>query len=275
MSNHSQQIEARGKDVDSAIANGLTELQAERSDVNIEVLDEGSRGLLGIGSRDAVVRLTRKTPVAPPPPPTPQPKAPEPKPVEVTETAVPVPPTPMPTPTPSPTPEPKPIPPTVSTTPGEDSSQKEVAVEIVRTLLDKMQVTASVNATLSDPDDLTGDQIDVIEINGDDLGVLIGPRGDTLNTIQYLARLMVSHRLHERVNFVIDVQGYRQRRQQALARLAERMAKKVVQRGQPIGLEPMPPHERRVIHMTLREHDEVYTESSGEGNRRKVRIIPK
>lgn len=262
MSDHLQEIEASGRDVETAIEIGLAELGAKRTDVIVEVVDEGSRGLLGIGSRDAVVRLKRmmptNSPSAPPSPPKRETK------VEITETAV--------TSTPQPSPPPKTASPTPQAT---DANQKEAAVEIVQTLLAKMQISATVTTTLSEPDDLTGEQIDVIEINGDDLGVLIGPRGDTLNTVQYLVRLMVSHRLRERVNFVLDVQGYRKRRQQALASLANRMAKKVIQRGQPIGLEPMPPHERRVIHMTLREHDEVYTESSGEGNRRKVRIFPK
>jgi spoIIIJ-associated protein len=265
MSDHLQEIKASGRDVETAVEIGLAELGAKRADVIVEVVDEGSRGLLGIGSRDAVVRLKRTVPISTSPPlaptPPPQPKTEK---VEVRETAE--------TPTQQPSLTPKTPSPTAQTT---EVIQKEVAVEIVQTLLAKMQISATVTASLSEPDDLTGEQIDVIEINGDDLGVLIGPRGDTLNTVQYLVRLMVSHRLHERVNFVLDVQGYRQRRQQALASLANRMAKKVIQRGQPIGLEPMPPHERRVIHMTLREHDEVYTESSGEGNRRKVRIFPK
>jgi spoIIIJ-associated protein len=90
-----------------------------------------------------------------------------------------------------------------------------------------------------------------------------------------LARLMVGNQLQKRASFVVDVEGYRKRRQQALARLAERMAKKVISRRRPVSLEPMPPHERRIIHMTLRDNDEVYTQSSGEGKRRKVRILPK
>jgi spoIIIJ-associated protein len=265
MSDHLQEIEARGKDVEIAIENGLAKLRAKRGDVIVEVIDEGSRGLLGIGSREAVVRLKRMLPTGLPASSPPAPKKEAAK-VEVETTAVP----PLPQPPSLPRRSSPPVPVTET-----EAAQKEVAAEIVQTLLDKMQISATVTTTLSEPDDLTGEQIDVIEINGDDLGVLIGPRGDTLNTLQYLVRLMVSHRLHERVNFVIDVQGYRQRRQQALASLANRMAKKAIQRGQPIGLEPMPPHERRVIHMTLRQHDEVYTESSGEGNRRKVRIIPK
>ena len=263
MSENLQEIEAQGRDVETAVEVGLAELGADRADVIIEVIDEGSRGLLGIGSREAVVRLKRMMPAgepaAAPPPVKQEPEA------EAVPTAV------LSTP-PSP-PATTPVPSAVAAV--TESTQKEVAVEMVQTLLDKMQISATVATSLSEPDDLTGEQIDVIEINGDDLGVLIGPRGDTLNTLQFLVRLMVSHRLRERVNFVLDVQGYRQRRQQALASLANRMAKKAVQRGRPIGLEPMPPHERRIIHMTLRERDDVYTESSGEGSRRKVRIFPK
>jgi spoIIIJ-associated protein len=114
----------------------------------------------------------------------------------------------------------------------------------------------------------------MFNVSGDDLGVLIGPRGETLDALQYVARLMVAHRLHRRTHFLVDVEGYRERREQALARLAERMADKVRQRHEPISLEPMPPYERRIIHMTLRNAPGVYTESTGEGDRRKVRIYP-
>ena len=107
------------------------------------------------------------------------------------------------------------------------------------------------------------------------MGALIGPRGETLNAIQYISRLMVGNQMQQRATFVVDIEGYRSRRQQALARLTERMAKKVVNRRRPVSLEPMPPHERRIIHMTLRDNDEVYTQRSGEGKRRKVRILPK
>jgi spoIIIJ-associated protein len=128
---------------------------------------------------------------------------------------------------------------------------------------------------LTEPDDLTGQQRWIIDISGQDLGVLIGPRGETLNALQYVARLMTGHTLHRRPLFIIDVEGYRTRREQALARLAERMADKAVKQGRPVSLEPMPPNERRIIHITLKDNDDVFTESAGEGNRRKVRIFPK
>ena len=251
MSQSKREVEATGQDVEAAIEAGLAKLGIGRSDVIIEVVDEGSRGLLGIGSRNAVVRLTSMaTPPTPPKPPAPA------KPV----TAV-----------PTPTPE------SAASTEieYEEIDEQHAVPEMVRELLDKMGINAEVSVSMNEPDDLTGRQMTVIEINGDDLGALIGPRGDTLNSIQYIMRLMAGHKLRRRADFVIDVQGYRQRREQALARLAERMAKKVSAKRRPFALEPMPPHERRIIHITLRDAEDVYTQSVGEGKRRKVRILPK
>lgn len=260
-----REIEVRGADVEKAIESGLQKLGVGRSEVIIDVIDEGSRGLLGIGSREAVVRLVS---LASPEP------APKPKPAAKTAA-------------PTPKQQPKPAPKQKDTAVAAksngseveiteaDPEEKETAMEVMATLLDKMQVDADLTASISEPDDLTGRQVNVFDIEGDDLGVLIGPRGETLNAVQYLARLMVGNQLQRRATFVIDVEGYRKRRQQALARLAERMAKKVISRRRAVSLEPMPPHERRIIHMTLRDNEEVYTQSSGEGKRRKVRILPK
>lgn len=257
MAQNKREVEVRGTDVDAAIEKGLAQLGVGRNDVIIEVVDEGSKGLLGIGSRDAVVRLVSMS-APPPPPPAPKPVR-EPARREPVATAV------------KPTPPAEPI----RNEDGELVDEKEVAADIVRELLDKMGVDADVSTKLTEPDDVTGRQLNVIAINGDDLGMLIGPRGDNLNSLQFITRLMAGHKLRERANFVIDVQGYRERREQALSRLAERMAKKVVTRRRPVSLEPMPPHERRIIHMTLRNDEAVYTQSTGEGKRRKVRILPK
>lgn len=155
------------------------------------------------------------------------------------------------------------------------AAEREVAVSVLAELLEKMHVPATLSATASEPDDLTGQRVNVIAINGEDLTVLIGPRGETLDALQFVGRLMVAHRLHRRANFVIDVEGYRQRRVQALTRLAERMADKARQRGEPISLEPMTAYERRIIHMALRDVADVYTESAGEGKQRRVRIYPR
>jgi spoIIIJ-associated protein len=151
----------------------------------------------------------------------------------------------------------------------------EVALEIVNSLLSKMQVDAETMLNESEPDDLTGERRWVIDVEGNDLGVLIGPRGETLNALQYISRLMTGHKIHQRPYFIVDIEGYRSRREQALARLAERMAKKAISRGKALSLEPMPPNERRIIHMTLRDHDKVFTQSRGEGSRRQVRIMLK
>jgi spoIIIJ-associated protein len=285
MSQNKHSIEINGSDIEKAVEAGLRKLGLNRSEVLVEVIDEGSRGLLGLGSRDAIVRITkigseRVEEVAPP--------------VVEKKTAV-VPPKPKPTPSqpapakPQPQPISKPAPPvakvetpknstsqvTNAITPEEIAAEQEMAIAIIGDMLQKMEIAAEVSASLTEPDDLTGNQMIVIDLKGEDLGALIGPRGETLSSLQYITRLMVGHKLRRRANFVVDVENYRQRREQALARLAERMADKVVKRGRPVGLEPMPPHERRIIHMTLRENASVYTQSIGEGNRRKVRIMPK
>ncbi|MCP4415691.1 MAG: KH domain-containing protein, partial [Chloroflexi bacterium] len=215
-------------------------------------------------SRDAVVRLVGLSTSAPPPPS--RPKA-----AQKTKTAV-----------PPKRKERRPAPPKRAITNGRlpevveaDPEEEKIALEVLQTLLTKMDVTADVSVSISEPDDLTGYKVHVFDVTGEDLGVLIGPRGETLNAIQYLARLMVGNQMGKRASFVIDIEGYRKRREQALGRLAERMAKKVVSRNRAASLEPMPPHERRIIHMTLRNSEDVYTQSSGEGPRRKVRILPR
>jgi spoIIIJ-associated protein len=264
-----REIEARGPDVETAINNGLAQLGLTRNDVIVEVLDEGSRGLLGIGAREAVVRLTGMAAASSPPQP-PRPARPTPVPVAQ----------PAPTPTATPAPEP-PAPTAVSTTipepaeidDAELSQDAETASEVLSSILDYMGIEAEVVATLPEPDDKTGRQMVVLQIVSDeDLSILIGPRGDTLGDLQYLTRLIAGNKLLRRTNITIDVQGYRERREQALTRLAQRMAEKALQRGQPVSLEPMPPNERRIIHMALREYDGVYTNSVGEGSQRRVRI---
>ncbi|MFZ0548969.1 MAG: RNA-binding cell elongation regulator Jag/EloR [Candidatus Promineifilaceae bacterium] len=253
-----RELEVRGENVEKAVEAGLAQLGLTRNDVTIEVLDEGSGGFLGIGSRDAIVRLTVKAASQ---------EAPQQEEAPVQETPV---------------QEKEAAPAAAADIESTEempelssANEREVALNIVNTLLEKMQVSAETTISLSEPDDLTGESRWVIDIEGNDLGVLIGPRGETLNSLQYVARLMTGHKLHDRPYFIVDIEGYRSRREQALARLAERMAKKVVARGKAMNLEPMPPNERRIIHMTLRDHDKVFTQSRGEGSRRQVRILLK
>ena len=112
-------------------------------------------------------------------------------------------------------------------------------------------------------------------IEGEDLGILIGRRGQTLSSLQYLLRLIVGRKTNTWLPIVIDAESYKQRRYEALQALAHRMAENVKTKGTPFTLEPMPPYERRIVHMALANHSAVYTESIGEGESRKVVIKPK
>jgi spoIIIJ-associated protein len=139
-------------------------------------------------------------------------------------------------------------------------------------LLHAMEVSATVDAHKSESGDPT---TWILDIQGTDLGVLIGRRGETLEALQYLTRLMVNHRLERRSSLVLDVESYKSRREASLRALAQRMASQANELGRTVTLEPMPPNERRIIHMALQEDTTVHTESVGEGDHRKVTIVPK
>ncbi len=112
----------------------------------------------------------------------------------------------------------------------------------------------------------------VFEIEGDDAGLLIGRRGETLRSFQFIVRYIVSRRMDSRVHLLVDVEGYYERRRQSLSNMARRVARRVSDTGRPISLEPMSPNERRIIHIALTDHPRVVTESDGEGDARKVVI---
>ena len=110
----------------------------------------------------------------------------------------------------------------------------------------------------------------VFEIEGDDAGLLIGRRGDTLKALQFLVKYLVSQKLDGNVNMLVDVEGYQDRRYQSLMNMARGVAQRVADSGRPITLEPMPPNERRIVHMALADHHRVTTESTGSGSSRQV-----
>ena len=157
-----------------------------------------------------------------------------------------------------------------------DSVRVDTAAEILGNLLNLMGINATVRGHAASPD--AGSRDDeptlILDLVGNDLGILIGRRGETLNALQYLTRLMLNHRLHRWSNVVVDVEEYKNRRERALQQLATRTAERVAATGRTLALEPMPARERRIIHMALRDHPEVHTESVGEGESRKVTIIP-
>jgi spoIIIJ-associated protein len=159
----------------------------------------------------------------------------------------------------------------------EKSQITEVAREALEGLLGRLGVEASVNLEEKPPFESGTGAAEVITINvtGDDLGILIGRRGQTLAALQHIVRLMVAHRIKARVPIVIDVEGYKQRRYEALQALARRMAEQVRERKKPFALEPMPAYERRIIHLALADDPDVTTESTGVGEVRKVVIMPR
>lgn len=153
----------------------------------------------------------------------------------------------------------------------------EMAKEVLETLLTQMGIVASVACQAKPP--IGGGEgateVIALDVTGDDLGILIGRRGQTLSSLQYVVRLIVAHQTQARVPIVIDVEGYKQRRYEALQALAHRMAEQVRTRGRPFTLEPMLAYERRIIHLTLADDPDVTTESVGEGESRKVVITPR
>ncbi len=144
----------------------------------------------------------------------------------------------------------------------------ELGQEILEEILSALRFQARVEVNLPSQPDLPV----ILNIRGDDLGILIGRRGSSLAALQYLVLVLLSRRLGGRVALEVDVDGYRQRRAQALHDLALRIAGRVTETGHTMSLEPMPPAERRLIHLALRDHVEVIAESVGEGEERKVTI---
>lgn len=203
-----KELEETGRTVDEAIEKALRTLGVSRDEVDVEVLEEGSRGVFGIGGKEARVLVRLREDYA------------------------------------------------------------GLAAEIVGRIIKGMGFVGKVLAKRSK------DSIDVT-IEGEDLGALIGRRGQTLDALEYLATLILSRRLGKRLHITVDVEGYRERRRKALAALARRVAKRVAQEGREIPLEPMGARDRRIIHLTLQDHPRVYTYSQGEGEQRRVVIAPK
>ncbi len=159
-----------------------------------------------------------------------------------------------------------------------DTEDEIVAKVVVKELLERMEVVADVVA-VDNPSTVPLDEVEpptiFIDVIGRDLGNLIGRRGDHLSHIQYLISMMVNRRIETYTRVIVDVEGYRSRREESLVGLAERVARQVARSKRPIELEPMPPNERRVIHIALRSHPEVATQSTGEGNQRRITVEPR
>jgi len=261
----SDAIEATGKSVDEAVNRALADFDLRRDQVDITVVSEGRPGILGVGAQPARVLVTpRKTaPLAQPPAP------------RVPETAL------------------KPADldddfigrvrvaraPSVDVEDVDLDLVTESAVDVLETLLQLMGFDAEVEArepvTPGDGAGMIAAVLDVAGVGDEDMGLVIGRRGETLAALQYMLNLIVNHQTRSHSIFGVDVEGYRRRREDALRDLALRIADRVRQNGQAMTLEPMPPAERRIVHIALHDDPDVQTISIGEGEGRKVAITPK
>lgn len=145
----------------------------------------------------------------------------------------------------------------------------EVARQVLEDLIKSMKITGDISVIPSTSADMPA----TLNIEGDDLGVLIGRRGQALSSLQYIVRLVAAEKLKRWVPINVDVAGYKKRRYDSLRSLALRLAEQVKRNRRSITLEPMPADERRIIHLALGDHPDVATESTGEGEMRKVAIL--
>jgi spoIIIJ-associated protein len=265
--------------VEEALAQGLAQLGLPANAVSVEVLDSGNKGLFGLGGRQVRVRLTVHNPgdelaspavssekkTTAPARARKEPKAPRSRPAPAS----------------APAPMAAPV-----STPASNSAANvaEAPHDLNDPVLDKAE------ATISHLLFLMGLQAQVsahygearedrhpimVDIRGGDLGILIGRHGETLDAFQYVASLMVGKEVGQFVHLIVDVEGHRDRRERQLQQLARRMAEQVIKTGRKLTLEPMTASERRIIHMELRDHPAVTTQSSGEEPHRKITILPK
>lgn len=201
-------IEKQARTVEEALNAALKDLQAEKEEVEYQVLEEPSKGLFGILARMARIKVTLK------------------------------------------------------------DSPAKLAKKFIQEVFREMEIEAQTEVQVN------GDLI-TLTFHGNNLGILIGRRGETLDALQYLVNLAVNRRLEKRVRIILDVEGYRIRREETLIKLAQRLSEKAKRTGQNILLEPMNPHERRIIHTALQNDSLVNTMSEGEEPFRKVVIRPK
>lgn len=247
MSNGKTDMEITASTVDEAIEQGLKQLNLSRDEVNIEVLDEGKRNLFKFSSRQARIKLIVKN--ISDPDFDAQNNLNKELPVQEEEDFS-------------------------AMLEAMETNSKDpllIAKNIIQELLSQMGIKAEVQVNYSEKDESHTRTI-MANIEGNDLSFLIGRKSETINAFQYITSLIIGNKLNKWMPLQIDVQGYRSRRERELRKIARRMAEQVVVTGRRQFLEPMPSNERRIIHMELRDHSKVKTESTGEDPYRKVTI---
>lgn len=256
--------EAEGRTIDDAIARALATLGVARDRVEIEILANATRGLLGFGSKPARVRATLRAPLdrpaaarapageAPLPeaPPVERPRRPRPnEPHRARRVA-------------------QPARPGSRRAPHPDTPPSPAALEKGRAVLAEMVRLCGVDGAVDISDG-------ALVILGDTNGLLIGRRGQTLDALEYVVNRAVGHDDERAAHVVVDANGYRGRRRAALEALAHRMAEKARHQGRPVALNPMSPRERRIIHLALRDDPSLTTRSAGSGFYRRLLIEPR
>jgi spoIIIJ-associated protein len=252
MSQEKATLEVIAPSVEEATEKGLEQLGLSENEVDVEVLDAGSKGLFGIRSRQARVRLVIRNGNSEE-----AIKAPAKKPVVVKSSA---------------TASDDDFP---TMTEEEIEIAEQVSLQVVKDLLEKMKVHANVTSSILEPEDSRDYPLIKVDIRGSDLSILIGRKAETLNALQYITNLIVGKELGRWVPLMVDVQGYRTRRKNQLQQLARRMAEQAIHTGRRQVLEPMPANERRFVHLELRDHPKVATSSIGDDPNRKVTIFLK
>lgn len=267
-------IEASGKNEEAAIASALTRLGLDRDDVSVEVLERAKSGFLGLGASPARVKVSYEAPdekISAPAPVKEEPRAPEvavpARPAKQEEKESPtIAPVPVKRPNegkPPAAPVPAPVAKPADLESGE--SVEESVRRFLGGLLEQMNVTAQLQMVSR----AEGGYL--VRMEGEHLGALIGHRGETLDAIQQLTNYSVNRSRQKRVRIHLDIENYRQKREEALQRLAQKVAAKVVKYRRNVTLEPMNAYERHVIHETLQDVPDVVTYSTGtEPNRRTV-----
>jgi len=270
--------------VEEALAQGLAQLGLPADAVSVEVLDAGNKGLFGLGGRQVRVRLTVHGPEdtlpaeAPRREAAPAPGAGKAKPQPKRE--------PKPEPKSEPKPEPKPElqsepkgelkaePASAAAASGDHDALLDTTEAIVSKLLHLLRMRGQVSAHYAEESSDDRRTI-LVDVRGEELLPLTSHRAEGLNAFQHVASLMVGKEAKQWVQLVVDVEGFRSRREKQLQQLARSVAEQVVKTGKRASLEPMSSSERRVVHIELRGHPAVTTESTGEEPHRKVVIIPK
>ena len=248
-------IETTGRNEDDAIAVALEQLKLDRDDVSVEVLERARSGFLGIGSSPAKVRVTYEAPD--------EEISEEPAPAPVKEEKKPAPAAPA-----KPREDPAPAPVRQQVAAADEKAQKIAAY--LTGLMQHMGVKATPVVTCAE------EGVYQVNLEGENMGAIIGRRGETLDAIQQLTSYSINRGASKRVRIHVDAENYRAKREESLIRLANRVAEKVVKYRRNVTLEPMNAYERHVIHTALQDYPGVTTYSTGtEPNRRTVVAVEK